>query len=113
MRFWTVFSRWVDPNGPPLGGAVPPSGLPAPPPAVAGVSDGFMSRGDKTKLDGIATGATNTPLSSTAPVNVTKATTSAGVATETARQDHKHDITTAAAGTVTGACRQAPSLDLH
>jgi hypothetical protein len=30
MRFWTVFSRWVGPGGPPLGGDTPPSGLPSP-----------------------------------------------------------------------------------
>jgi len=59
---------------------------------------GLESAADKSKLDGIASGATNTPLSSTAPVNVTKATASAGAATDAARQDHKHDITTAAAG---------------
>lgn len=59
---------------------------------------GLESAADKTKLDGIATGATNTPLSSTAPVNVTKSTASAGVATEASRQDHKHDVTTAAPG---------------
>ena len=58
---------------------------------------GFMSGADKTKLDGVATGATNTPLSNTAPVNVTKAAAAAGAASEAARQDHKHDITTAAA----------------
>lgn len=61
---------------------------------------GFMSAADKTKLDGIASSATNTPLSSTAPVNVTKETAAAGTATEAARQDHKHDVTTAAPGSV-------------
>lgn len=61
---------------------------------------GFMSSTDKTKLDGVATGATNTPLSSTAPVNVTKSAASAGSATEAARQDHKHDITTAAPSSI-------------
>ena len=40
------------------------------------------------------------PLSSTAPVNVTKAAASAGVSTEASRQDHKHDVDTAAAGTI-------------
>lgn len=30
MRFWTVFSRWVGPGGPALGGDLPPVGLPAP-----------------------------------------------------------------------------------
>lgn len=36
-------------------------------------------------------------VSDTAPVNVTKATASAGVSVEAARQDHKHDVTVAAA----------------
>ena len=62
---------------------------------------GFMSGADKTKLDGIATGATNTPLTASAPVNVTKAAAAVGVATDAARADHKHDITTAAAVTLT------------
>jgi hypothetical protein len=57
---------------------------------------GFMSGTDKTKLDGVATGATNTALSSTAPVNVTKSTAAAGTAVDASRQDHKHDVTTAA-----------------
>lgn len=30
MRFWTVFSRWVGPGGPPLGGDIPPLGPPSP-----------------------------------------------------------------------------------
>jgi len=57
---------------------------------------GFMSAADKIKLDGIASGATNTPLSNVAPVNVTKAAAVAGVAVEASRRDHKHDIDTAA-----------------
>jgi len=36
-------------------------------------------------------------LTSAAPVNVTKAAASAGVATDAARSDHKHDVSTAAA----------------
>ena len=40
----------------------------------------------------VADGATATPLSSTAPVDVTSAAASAGVSTEAAKQDHKHDI---------------------
>lgn len=59
---------------------------------------GLESAADKTKLDGIAAGATNTPLTSTAPVNVTKSTAAVGTASEAARQDHKHDITTTTAG---------------
>jgi hypothetical protein len=62
---------------------------------------GFLSSTDKTKLDGIASGATNTPLTSSAPVDVTKATAVVGVATDAARADHKHDISTATAGTAT------------
>jgi len=50
---------------------------------------------EKTKLGGVATNATNTPLSSTAPINVTKSPASAGSSSEAARQDHKHDIATA------------------
>lgn len=65
--------------------------------AVTTSVNGFMSASDKTKLDGIAASATNTPLTNTAPVNVTKATAAVGVSTEAARSDHKHDITTAAA----------------
>lgn len=59
---------------------------------------GLESAADKTKLDGIASGATATPLTSTAPVDVTKATAAVGTSGEAARQDHKHDITTAAPG---------------
>jgi hypothetical protein len=62
---------------------------------------GLESAADKTKLDGIAAGATNTPLSSTPPIDVTKTAASAGTAAEAARQDHKHDIATAAPGTTT------------
>jgi hypothetical protein len=61
---------------------------------IAGGTSGFITGSDKTKLDGIAAGATNSPISLTAPVNVTKAAASAGIATEAAAQDHKHDIST-------------------
>lgn len=63
-------------------------------------ANGFMTGADKSKLDGIASGATNTPLTSTAPVNVTKAAAVVGVSTEAARQDHKHDVATAAPGAI-------------
>lgn len=49
---------------------------------------GFMSAADKTKLNGVATGATNTPLSSTPPTDV--GTTAVGVGTSAARADHVH-----------------------
>jgi len=58
---------------------------------------GFSSAADKTKLDGITPGATNTPLSVVAPVNVTKAPAAVGISLSAARADHKHDVTTAAA----------------
>jgi hypothetical protein len=57
---------------------------------VAGVSNGFMTAADKTKLDSSGV------LSLVAPANVTKAAADAGVAPEASRRDHKHDITTAA-----------------
>lgn len=56
---------------------------------------GFMSSTDKTKLDGVATGAA--ALTSAAPANVTKAAAAVGVDTTAARSDHKHDVTTAVA----------------
>lgn len=54
---------------------------------------GFMAATDKLKLDGVATGATNTPLASTLPVSLTPdAAGVIGVATAAARADHVHDI---------------------
>lgn len=63
---------------------------------VAAGASGFMTGADKTKLNGIATSAA--ALTAVAPVNVTKAAAVVGVATEAARSDHKHDISTAAPG---------------
>lgn len=66
---------------------------------------GFMSADDKTKLDGVSESATNTPLTSSAPAAVTRATAVVGVATAAARADHKHDVSTAvpvAVGTANG-----------
>lgn len=87
---------------------------------------GFMGSGDKTKLDGIASGATNTllsditpsaaspsvggsgasagasrsdhahPLASAAPVSVDKSAGAEGTASSLSRSDHKHDVSTAA-----------------
>lgn len=56
-------------------------------PATTG-SAGSMSAPDKTKLDGVAAGATATPLSATTPVAVGTAT--AGVGTTASRSDHVH-----------------------
>ena len=55
---------------------------------------GFLSAADKTKLDGVSSGAA--ALTAAAPSNVTKATAAVGVATDAARADHKHDVSTAA-----------------
>lgn len=68
-----------------------------------GTVDGRDIAVDGAKLDGIAAGATNTPLSAVAPVDVTKAAAAVGVAVTAARSDHKHDITTAVAVDVTDA----------
>lgn len=66
--------------------------------AIASGASGFLTGSDKAKLDGIEIGATNTPLASTAPTNVTKETAAVGIGTTAARADHKHDISTAIAG---------------
>jgi hypothetical protein len=61
---------------------------------------GFMSAADKLNFDTLMTYAC--AVSSAAPVNVTKATASAGAAATAARRDHKHDVTTAAPVSVSG-----------
>ena len=66
------------------------------PVAISGGAAGFMSGGDKLKLDGIAASAA--ALTSSVPVNVTKAAAAVGVGTLAARDDHKHDVSTAAPG---------------
>ena len=67
--------------------------------AVTTSVNGFMIAADKSKLDGIASGATNTALTSTAPNSVGTAN-SVGVATTAARQDHTHDHGTQTSGTL-------------
>jgi len=62
-------------------------------------SAGFMSGPDKGKLDGIATGATATPLSSTPPPNIATAS-GAGADTSAARSDHTHGHSDQAGGTL-------------
>jgi hypothetical protein len=57
--------------------------------ATAAVS-GFLSAADKTRLDGMATGAA--ALTSTAPVNVDNAAAAVGVGTTAARHDHRHNV---------------------
>lgn len=61
-------------------------------PAVAGVSAGFISAASQQKLDGIASGATATPLSSATPSAISAATGSAGAGTSAARADHTHQV---------------------
>lgn len=56
---------------------------------------GFMSAADKTKLDGVATGATATPLSSAPPAAL--GTAAAGTSTSASRGDHVHPLPTPAA----------------
>lgn len=57
--------------------------------AVAGGANGFLSGTDKSKLDGIAAGATNTPLSSSAATAVGSAG-AAGTSSNASRADHVH-----------------------
>lgn len=65
---------------------------------IAGGASGFMTGTDKTKLDGIAASATNTPLSSTAPTTVNAGDSAAtGTGTTAARADHTHAVNTGAA----------------
>ena len=61
---------------------------------------GFISGVNQLKLDGISPGATNTPLASTTPLDVTKSTALIGSGSTAARVDHKHDISTAVPGTI-------------
>lgn len=64
------------------------------------IANGFISAADKSKLDGIATGATNTPLSVTTPDDIQPDDPGAvGVGTTAARADHQHAIVGAVAGT--------------
>lgn len=56
--------------------------------AVAGVSHGFIDKADKTKLDGVAAGATNTPLSAATPLDV--GTAAPGSGTAASKNDHVH-----------------------
>jgi len=51
---------------------------------------GFLSPTDKTKLDGVATGATALALSASMPMGVTAITGSVGVSTAAAHADHRH-----------------------
>lgn len=78
----------------PHGGAHAGNGGDPVPNATTSVA-GLLSASDKTKLDGVGA------LTSSAPVDVTKAAAAVGVATTAARGDHKHDVSTAAAAGLT------------
>lgn len=67
--------------------------------AVTDSINGFMSYTDKVKIDTISYNAA--PLTSTAPLNVTKDTADVGIDGYAARSDHKHDISTAVAVSLT------------
>ena len=77
---------------------------------VTTLVNGFMSAADKTKLDGVASGAA--ALTAIAPVDVTKAAAVVGVGTTAARHDHKHDVATAAAVTVAQANSEGTATSL-
>lgn len=56
--------------------------------AVSGGADGFMTGADKAKLDLVAPGATNTPLSTADPQDL--GTTAPGSGTSASKDDHVH-----------------------
>lgn len=58
---------------------------------------GFESAADKTKLDGIATGATNTPIYSSTPTALDTGVAAIGSSSSASPGDHKHAISTAIA----------------
>ena len=62
-------------------------------PATTSVA-GFLSAGDKTKLDGVSSGAA--ALTATAPTQITVTTAAVGVETAAARGDHVHSVSTGA-----------------
>ena len=64
---------------------------------------------DFLRADGSWAAPPGVPLSDTDPVDVTKAAASEGTATESSRQDHKHDVTTAAPTTGIGAANSEGS----
>lgn len=63
-------------------------------PAADGTNAGLMLPAEKTKLAGVASNATNTPLASTTPAAL--GTAAVGVGTSAARSDHVHAMPTKA-----------------
>jgi len=79
------------------GGANPVIGMPAATPGTAG----YMSGADKTKLDGIASGATATALSNALPAGVgAQQAGGAGASPDASRADHTHATVAGPAVTV-------------
>jgi hypothetical protein len=62
-------------------------------PAGPGGYSGLMSAADKTKLDGIATGATNIVISAGTPVGAGFAAAAAGNSTQASASNHRHPDT--------------------
>jgi hypothetical protein len=58
---------------------------------IAGGASGFITGADKTRLDGMATGAA--AVASTTPVAADVTAAAPGVATTAARSDHRHQVT--------------------
>lgn len=64
--------------------------------AVAtGLVAGLLAAADKTKLDGVATGATALALATAAPADPDTAAAAVGSGTKAAKDDHKHHIAVA------------------
>jgi len=61
---------------------------------ASGTNPGYMPAALALKIEGVETGATNTPLATVNPVNVTVAAAQIGTSGSAARQDHKHNIET-------------------
>jgi len=59
--------------------------------AVAGGASGFFTGADKTRLDGMATGAA--AVGSTTPIAADVTAAAVGAATTAARSDHRHQVT--------------------
>ncbi len=64
----------------------------ATPALVTTAVDGYMSAGDKTKLDGVATGAA--AVLSVTPLQVDGSSGNGGAAVTASRSDHRHQVTT-------------------
>lgn len=78
---------------------------------IAAGASGFMTGSDKSKLDGIASGATNSPQSNAAPQNVNAAAATAGVSTSVSRDDHTHQVDASVAPSSVGTANAIGTSD--